>query len=226
MAILKVEHLTKLYHQGDTEVAALNDVSFSVDKGQFVAIVGPSGSGKSTMMHLLGGVDIPTSGTVVIDGVDLYGMNESRRAIFRRRNLGLVYQFYNLIPTLTAEENITLPRQLDGQKVDQSHLTEILTATGLMDRRRHLPSQLSGGQQQRVSVGRALINHPAVILADEPTGNLDSKSSAEIMDLLRFANRTYGQTLIMITHDESIALRADRIITLSDGRIVADEVMN
>ncbi|MCL1800559.1 MAG: ABC transporter ATP-binding protein [Promicromonosporaceae bacterium] len=225
MAILKVEHLTKLYHQGDTEVAALNDVSFTVDKGQFVAIVGPSGSGKSTMMHLLGGVDIPTSGTVVIDGVDLYGMNESRRAIFRRRNLGLVYQFYNLIPTLTAEENITLPRQLDGQKVDHNHLTEILTATGLMDRRTHLPSQLSGGQQQRVSVGRALVNHPAVILADEPTGNLDSKSSAEIMELLRFANRTYGQTLIMITHDESIALQADRIITLSDGRIVADEVM-
>lgn len=225
MAILHVKELTKTYGKGDTTVTALNGVNFEVSKGEFVAIIGASGSGKSTLMHLIGGVDRPTSGSVTVDGNDIYKSNESELAIFRRRNIGIIYQFYNLIPTLTAEENIMLPRLLDSRKPDHDKLRSILETIGLSDRAKHLPSELSGGQQQRVSVGRALINDPALILADEPTGSLDSKSSREIIDLLKLANKRYNQTLLVITHDEKIALQADRAITISDGRILRDEVM-
>ncbi|MCL1996048.1 MAG: ABC transporter ATP-binding protein [Defluviitaleaceae bacterium] len=223
MAILEVNNLTKTYGKGDTTVTALGGVSFSVNKGEFVAIIGASGSGKSTLMHLIGGVDRPTSGNVIVDGKDIFESNESELAIFRRRNIGIVYQFYNLIPTLTTTENIMLPYLLDNRKPDQSKLTSILDAIGLANRAEHLPNELSGGQQQRVSVGRALINDPALILADEPTGNLDSKSGREIIDLLKLANKQYNQTLLIITHDEKIALQADRIITISDGLILRDE---
>ncbi len=225
MNILKIENLSKVYGKGDAEVKALDNVSFEVKKGEFVAIIGSSGSGKSTLMNLIGGIDNPTSGRVIVDGNDIYKLNESQRAIFRRRNIGMVYQFYNLIPTLTAEENITLPCMLDSRKVDKDSLNNILNTIGLKNRKTHLPSELSGGQQQRVSVGRALINNPAFILADEPTGNLDTKSSGEIMDLLKLANKKRNQTLLVITHDEKIALQADRIITISDGKLVSDEVM-
>ena len=209
MIILEVKNLTKKYGKGDAEVIALNNVSFQVEKGEFVAIMGASGSGKSTLMHLLGGVDRPDMGSVFVDGHNIYDLNESELAIFRRRNIGIVYQFYNLIPTLTADENIQLPCLLDNRKVDKKRLKEILATIGLTDRKNHLPSELSGGQQQRVSIGRSLINDPALILADEPTGNLDSGSSREVMDLLKLANQQYNQTLIIITHDEKIALQAD-----------------
>lgn len=225
MAILQVEGLTKIYGKGDNVVTALNNVSFTVEKGEFVAIIGASGSGKSTLMHLIGGVDRPTSGKVLVDGNDIYESTESELAIFRRRNIGIIYQFYNLIPTLTAEENIMLPRLLDNRKPDESKLKSVLETIGLTNRSKHLPGELSGGQQQRVSIGRALINDPAVILADEPTGNLDSKSSREIVELLKFANNRYNQTLLLITHDEKIALQADRIITIEDGKILRDEVI-
>lgn len=225
MAILQVEELTKIYGKGDTTVTALHGVSFQVSKGEFVAIIGASGSGKSTLMNLIGGIDRPTSGNVTIDGNEIYKLSESELAIFRRRNVGMIYQFYNLIPTLTAEENIMLPRLLDNRKSDKEKLLSILEMIGLSNRAKHLPSELSGGQQQRVSVGRALINDPAFILADEPTGNLDSKASREIIDLLKLANKRYHQTLLVITHDEKIALQADRIITMSDGQILSDEVM-
>lgn len=223
MTILSVEGLTKIYGSGDTAVTALDHVSFTVEKGEFVAIVGASGSGKSTLMNLIGGIDEPTSGRVVIDGQELYAMNESARAIFRRRNIGMVFQFYNLVPTLTAAENIMLPHLLDKREPEKSRLAEILALTGLSERAGHLPSALSGGQQQRVSLGRALINDPAFILADEPTGNLDSRASRDVMELLQVANRRYQQTLLLITHDEKIALMADRILTLADGRLVSDE---
>ncbi|MDR2770750.1 MAG: ABC transporter ATP-binding protein [Clostridiales Family XIII bacterium] len=223
MDILQVKGLTKTYGKGDTRVVALDDVSFSVEKGEFVAIVGASGSGKSTLMHLIGGVDRPTSGEVVIDGNEISRLNESETAIFRRRNIGIVYQFYNLIPTLTAEENISLPRLLDNRKPDDAKLAAILETINLTDRAKHLPNELSGGQQQRVSIGRALINDPAVILADEPTGNLDSKSSREVIDLLKLSNKRDRQTLMIITHDETIALQADRVITICDGKILRDE---
>lgn len=225
MTVLKVERLTKIYGKGDTAVTALDNVSFQVSKGEFIAIIGASGSGKSTLMNLIGGIDRPTSGSVIIDGNEIYKLNESERAIFRRRNVGMIYQFYNLIPTLTAEENIMLPRLLDNRKPDSEKFSYILNMIGLTERSKHLPSELSGGQQQRVSVGRALINDPAFILADEPTGNLDSKSSHEIMNLLKLANKRSHQTLLVITHDEKIALQADRIITISDGCIISDEVM-
>ena len=225
MEILRVEHLSKIYGSGETAVKALDDISFSVNKGEFVAIIGASGSGKSTLLHLLGGVDRPSSGKVYVDGTDIYGLDENKLAIFRRRQLGLIYQFYNLIPVLTVEENMTLPLLLDGQKVDQNHLKELLKVLALENRIEHLPNQLSGGQQQRVSIGRALINHPALILADEPTGNLDSKNSEEIVGLLKGVNKQYNQTLIMITHDERIALQADRIISIQDGKIAKDEVI-
>lgn len=223
MTILSVEGLTKIYGSGDTAVTALDHVSFTVEKGEFVAIVGASGSGKSTLMNLIGGIDEPTSGRVVIDGQELYAMNESARAIFRRRNIGMVFQFYNLVPTLTAAENIMLPYLLDKREPEKSKLDDILALTGLTERAGHLPSALSGGQQQRVSLGRALINDPAFILADEPTGNLDSRASRDVMELLQLANRRYQQTLLLITHDEKIALMADRILTLADGRLVSDE---
>lgn len=223
MTILSVEGLTKIYGSGDTAVTALDHVSFTVEKGEFVAIVGASGSGKSTLMNLIGGIDEPTSGRVVIDGQELYAMNESARAIFRRRNIGMVFQFYNLVPTLTAAENIMLPYLLDKREPEKAKLDEILALTGLSERAGHLPSALSGGQQQRVSLGRALINDPAFILADEPTGNLDSRASRDVMELLQVANRRYQQTLLLITHDEKIALMADRILTLADGRLVSDE---
>jgi len=223
MAILQVQNLIKTYGKGDTTVTALGGVSFTIEKGEFVAVIGASGSGKSTLMHLIGGVDRPTSGSVTVDGNEIYKSNESELAIFRRRNIGIIYQFYNLIPTLTAEENIMLPRLLDNRKPDEDKLRIILDTIGLSDRAKHLPSELSGGQQQRVSVGRALINDPALILADEPTGNLDSKSSREIIDLLKLANKRYNQTLLIITHDEKIALQADRVITISDGNIIRDE---
>ncbi|MBM6694512.1 ABC transporter ATP-binding protein [Pseudoflavonifractor capillosus] len=225
MELLRVEHLCKTYGTGENQVKALDDVSFSVNRGEFVAIIGPSGSGKSTLLHLLGGVDKPTSGKVYVDGCDVYAQNEEKLAIFRRRQVGLIYQFYNLIPVLDVVENMTLPVQLDGQKVNQKRLGELLDTLGLRGRERHLPNQLSGGQQQRVSIGRALMNAPAVVLADEPTGNLDSKNSQEIVELLRLSNRTYHQTLIVITHDESLALQADRIIAIEDGKIVRDEVI-
>jgi len=225
MAILEVKNLTKTYGKDNTIVTSLGGVSFSVDKGEFVAIIGASGSGKSTLMHLIGGVDRPTSGSVTVDGNEIFKQNESELAIFRRRNIGLIYQFYNLIPTLTAEENIMLPHLLDNRKPDDDKLRTILETIGLTDRAKHLPNELSGGQQQRVSVGRALINDPAIILADEPTGNLDSKSSREIIDLLKLSNKRYNQTLLVITHDEKIALQADRVITISDGQIIRDEVV-
>ncbi|MBU4440273.1 MAG: ABC transporter ATP-binding protein [Acetobacterium sp.] len=225
MAILEINSLTKTYGKGDTSVTALDHVSFSMDKGEFVAIIGASGSGKSTLMNLIGGIDQPTSGSVKIDGNEIYNLNESELAIFRRRNIGMIYQFYNLIPTLTTAENIMLPRLLDHRKPDPDKLSSILETIGLSERATHLPSELSGGQQQRVSVGRALINDPAFILADEPTGNLDSKASREIIDLLKLANKRSNQTLLVITHDEKIALQADRIITLGDGQILSDEVM-
>ena len=225
MEILKVEHLSKIYGQGENEVRALDDVSFCVEKGQFVAIIGPSGSGKSTLLHILGGVDRPTSGKVYLEGQDVFAQNEEQLAIFRRRQVGLIYQFYNLIPVLDVTENITLPVLLDGRKVNSDRLSSLLETLNLTERARHLPSQLSGGQQQRVSIGRALMNAPAVVLADEPTGNLDSKNSQEIVELLKKSNREYGQTLIVITHDESIALQADRILAIEDGHIVRDEVI-
>ena len=225
MEILRVENLSKIYGRGDTAVRALDNVSFSVRKGEFVAIIGPSGSGKSTLLHILGGVDTPTAGKVFIDGTDVYQLNATNLAIFRRRQIGLIYQFYNLIPVLNVEENITLPLLLDGRKVDPKLLRELITTLGLEQRLGHLPNQLSGGQQQRVSIGRALANSPALVLADEPTGNLDSKNSADIINLLRLYNKKYSQTLIVITHDEKIALQADRIIGIEDGRIARDEVM-
>lgn len=225
MEILRVEHLSKIYGKGENEVRALDDVSFSVEKGQFVAIIGPSGSGKSTLLHILGGVDKPTSGKVFLEGQDVFAQKEDQLAIFRRRQVGLIYQFYNLIPVLNVTENITLPVLMDGRKVNQNRLQDLLVTLGLTGREKHLPNQLSGGQQQRVSIGRALMNSPAVVLADEPTGNLDSKNSQEIVELLKLSNVQYGQTLIVITHDESIALQADRIITIEDGRITRDEVI-
>ena len=225
MAILQVKDLVKTYGKDETIITALDGVSFDMKKGEFVAVVGASGSGKSTLMHLIGGIDRATSGNVIVDGNEIYKLNESELAIFRRRNIGIIYQFYNLIPTLTAEENIMLPRLLDNRKSDKNKLDSILETIGLSDRAKHLPSQLSGGQQQRVSIGRALINNPALILADEPTGNLDSKASREIVDLLKLANKRYNQTLLIITHDEKIAIQADRIITIDDGRILKDEVL-
>ena len=225
MEILRVEHLSKIYGKGENEVRALDDVSFSVEKGQFVAIIGPSGSGKSTLLHILGGVDKPTSGKVFLEGQDVFAQKENQLAIFRRRQVGLIYQFYNLIPVLNVTENITLPVLMDGRKVNQNRLQDLLVTLGLTGREKHLPNQLSGGQQQRVSIGRALMNSPAVVLADEPTGNLDSKNSQEIVELLKLSNRQYGQTVIVITHDESIALQADRIMTIEDGRITRDEVI-
>lgn len=224
MEILRVENLTKVYGKGENEVRALDGVSFSVEKGEFVAIIGPSGSGKSTLLHILGAVDEPSSGKVFMDGKDVFKQNEEQLAIFRRRQVGLVYQFYNLIPVLDVVENITLPVQLDGRKVNRERLQEMVALLGLHGREKHLPNQLSGGQQQRVSIGRALMNSPSVVLADEPTGNLDSKNSQEIMELLKKSNKKYNQTLIMITHDENIALQADRIIAIEDGRITRDEV--
>ena len=225
MEILRVEHLSKIYGKGENEVRALDDVSFSVEKGQFVAIIGPSGSGKSTLLHILGGVDRPTSGKVFLEGQDVFAQNEDQLAIFRRRQVGLIYQFYNLIPVLNVTENITLPVLMDGRKVNQERLADLLTTLALKGREKHLPNQLSGGQQQRVSIGRALMNSPAVVLADEPTGNLDSKNSQEIVELLKLSNKQYNQTLIVITHDENIALQADRIITIEDGKITHDEVV-
>ena len=223
MEILKVENLTKIYGKGNTKVTALDNVTFSVEKGEFVAIVGASGSGKSTLLHILGGVDRPTSGKVIVDKEDVYKLNEANLAIFRRRQVGLIYQFYNLIPILNIEENITLPILLDGRKVDKEYLNELINILGLEKRLNHLPNELSGGEQQRVSIGRALMNRPAILLADEPTGNLDSKSSKEIVELLKLSNKKYNQTIIMITHDNSLALNADRIITIKDGRIINDE---
>ena len=225
MEILRVENLTKVYGKGENEVRALDGLSFSVEKGEFVTVIGPSGSGKSTLLHILGGVDRPTSGRVLMDGKDVYAQNEEQLAIFRRRQVGLIYQFYNLIPVLNVTENITLPVLMDGQKVNQNRLAELMTTLKLTGRENHLPHQLSGGQQQRVSIGRALMNAPAVVLADEPTGNLDSKSSREIVELLKVSNEKYGQTLIVITHDESIALQADRILSIEDGKITRDEVI-
>lgn len=225
MEILRVENLRKTYGSGEAQVHALDGVSFSVNKGEFVAIVGPSGSGKSTLLHILGGVDKPTSGKVFMDGKDVYAQNDEQLAIFRRRQVGLIYQFYNLIPVLNVTENITLPVLMDGQKVNKERLDELLTTLSLKGRENHLPNQLSGGQQQRVSIGRALMNAPAVMLADEPTGNLDSRNSREIIELLKHSNQKYGQTLIVITHDENIALQADRIIAIEDGKIVRDEVI-
>lgn len=225
MTIVEVKNLSKVYGEGETAVAALDDVSFSVNKGEFICIIGPSGSGKSTLLHLLGGVDQPTSGNVSIDQTDIYALDETQLAIFRRRQIGLIYQFYNLIPILTVEENITLPMLLDEQKVDPLQFNKISNALGLGNRLSHLPNQLSGGQQQRVSIGRALISNPSIMLADEPTGNLDSKNSEEIMDLLKMFNKTYNQTLIVITHDERIALQADRIISIEDGKVAKDEAI-
>lgn len=222
MEILKVENLTKTYGSGENLVHAVDDVSFSVEKGEFVAIVGASGSGKSTLLHLIGGVDRPTSGKIFVDGNDISKMNDDKLAVFRRRQVGIVYQFYNLIPILTVEENITLPCDLDGRGVDRERLEMILDSFGLRARRKHLPNQLSGGQQQRTSIARALINNPSLVLADEPTGNLDSKSSEEVMSMLKMCNQSYGQTVIMITHNLGIAKQADRIITISDGKIVEE----
>ena len=225
MEILRVEHLNKIYGSGDTAVHALDDVSFTVEKGEFVAIVGPSGSGKSTLMHILGGVDSPTSGKVFVDGTEIGTLDETELAIFRRRQIGLIYQFYNLIPVLNIKENITLPLLLDGREVDEKSLSDLVSSLGLTDRLGYLPNQLSGGQQQRVSIGRALITHPALILADEPTGNLDRQNSAEIIELLKMFNRQHSQTLLVITHHEKIALQADRILVVEDGRIMRDETL-
>ena len=223
MEILKVENLCKRYGEKDTEVVALDNVSFTVERGEFVAIIGASGSGKSTLLHLIGGVDRPTSGKVFIDGTDIYELNADKLAIFRRRQVGLIYQFYNLIPILNVVENITLQCRLDGKEVKEERLEELLEILNLKNRKEHLPNQLSGGQQQRVSIGRAIVNYPAIVLADEPTGNLDSKASREIIDLLKMSNQKYNQTVIVITHDENIALEADRILTIDDGKIVKDE---
>ena len=226
MEILRVENLCKNYGKGETLVKALDNVSFSVEKGEFIAIVGSSGSGKSTLLHILGGVDRPTSGKVYVDGVDVYELNETNLAIFRRRQVGLIYQFYNLIPILNIKENITLPILLDNKKPDEKYLNELIETLGLSNRVSHLPNELSGGQQQRVSIGRALMNRPALLLADEPTGNLDSKAGREIIELLKLSNQKYKQTIIMITHDHNLALCADRIITLEDGKIISDEKNN
>ena len=223
MELLKVENLTKVYGEGENETRALDGVSFTVEPGEFLAIIGPSGSGKSTLLHILGGVDRPTDGKVWMNGQDVFSQNEEQLAIFRRRQVGLIYQFYNLIPVLDVVENMTLPVLMDGRKINEERLEELLQTLNLTDRRKNLPTQLSGGQQQRVSIGRALMNAPAVVLADEPTGNLDSKNSAEIVQLLKESNRKYRQTLIVITHDESIALQADRILAIEDGRIVREE---
>ena len=225
MKILEVSHLTKIYGKGENAVKALDDVSFCVEQGEFLAITGPSGSGKSTLLHIIGGVDLPTKGSVKIEDTDIYKLNETKLAIFRRRQIGLIYQFYNLIPVLDVWENMTLPLLLDGQKPDKAYTRELVDTLGLSSRVHHLPNQLSGGQQQRVSIGRALMTHPALVLADEPTGNLDRKNSSEIVELLKYSNRHYNQTLIIITHDESIALQADRIINIEDGRITRDEVL-
>lgn len=225
MDILRIEHLSKIYGKGENQVKALDDVSFSVERGQFLAIIGASGSGKSTLLHILGGVDRPTSGKVFLDGQDVYAQNEEQLAIFRRRQVGLIYQFYNLIPVLNVTENITLPVLMDSRKVNNERLNELLDTLSLKGREKHLPNELSGGQQQRVSIGRALMNAPSVVLADEPTGNLDSKNSQEIMDLLKESNKKYHQTLIVITHDENIAMQADRIITISDGHIAGDSLI-
>ena len=223
MEILKVENLTKVYGKGQTKVVALDNVSFSIDKGEFVAIIGASGSGKSTLLHLIGGVDRPTDGKVFIEGKDIFSFDDDKLAIFRRRQIGLIYQFYNLIPILNVEENITLPLSLDNRKVEKAKLDEMIDLLGLGDRRTHLPNELSGGQQQRTSIGRALITNPSIILADEPTGNLDSESSEEIMSLLKMSNKKYKQTIIVITHDLEIAAQADRVITIEDGKIIKDE---
>ena len=223
MEILRCEGVKKVYGSGGNQVTALNGIDLSVDKGEFVAIIGASGSGKSTLLHLIGGVDTPTSGKVFIDGTDIYKLDNDKLAIFRRRQVGLIYQFYNLVPILNVVENITLPCRLDGKKVNDKRLKEILSILNLQNREEHLPNQLSGGQQQRVSIGRALINQPAIVLADEPTGNLDSRASREIIDLLKVSNRKYNQTVLLITHDENVALEADRILTIEDGRIVSDE---
>ena len=226
MEILKVENLTKVYGKGENEVRALNGVSFSIEKGDFVAIIGPSGSGKSTLLHTLGGVDRPTGGKVLVNGQDVYSRSDEQIAVFRRREVGLIYQFYNLIPVLNVEENMSLPVLLDGRNVNRDRLRELIRELDLVGREKHLRNQLSGGQQQRVSIGRALMNSPSIVLADEPTGNLDSKNSHEIVELLKRMNREYNQTLIMITHDESIALQARRIIAIEDGKIVRDEVIS
>ena len=223
MEILRCEHISKVYGEGNTCIKALDDVSFSIEKGEFVSIVGPSGSGKSTLLHILGGVDKPTSGKVFVEGTDMHGLDENKLAIFRRRQIGLVYQFYNLLPVLNVDENILLPHLLDGRAMDKERLDKIVEYLGLTERRKNLPSELSGGQQQRVSIGRALFNHPAILLADEPTGNLDRKNGEEIIRLLRESNRKQKQTLILITHDESIALQADRMICIEDGKITKDE---
>ena len=225
MEILRAEDLTKIYGTGENQVVALDHVSFSVNKGEFLAIIGPSGSGKSTLLHILGGVDTPTSGKVYMEGTDVYAQKEEQLAIFRRRQVGLIYQFYNLIPVLNVVENMTLPVRMDGRPVNKEHLNELLEILSLKGRENHLPNQLSGGQQQRVSIGRALMNAPAVVLADEPTGNLDSKNSQEIVELLEYSNQKFNQTLIVITHDENIALQADRIIAIEDGKITRDEVI-
>ena len=225
MEILRAENLTKIYGTGENQVVALDHVSFSVNKGEFLAIIGPSGSGKSTLLHILGGVDTPTSGKVYMEGTDVYAQKEEQLAIFRRRQVGLIYQFYNLIPVLNVVENMTLPVRMDGRPVNKEHLNELLEILYLKGRENHLPNQLSGGQQQRVSIGRALMNAPAVVLADEPTGNLDSKNSQEIVELLKYSNQKFNQTLIVITHDENIALQADRIIAIEDGKITRDEVI-
>lgn len=223
MELMQIQHLSKVYGQGENQVRAVDDISFTVEKGEFLAIIGPSGSGKSTLLHTLGGVDCPTSGKVFVDGQDVYAQNEDQLAIFRRRQVGLIYQFYNLIPVLNVVENMTLPVLMDGRQVNQERLEELLDVLGLRGREKYLPNQLSGGQQQRVSIGRALMNAPAVVLADEPTGNLDSKNSQEIVELLKMSNKKYGQTLVIITHDENIALQAHRVIAIEDGRITRDE---
>lgn len=223
MEILKIENITKKYANGDKELYALDDVSFTVNQGEFIAIVGPSGSGKSTLLHMIGGIDKPTNGKVYINGTDISSLKTDKMTIFRRRNIGIVYQFYNLIPTLNAEDNIILPVLLDGKKVDKEKLNEIIKLLKIEDRRKAMPSQLSGGEQQRVSIGRALMNNPSIILADEPTGNLDSMASKEIVEIFKYYNKAYKQTLIMVTHDEKIALQADRIIKLEDGKIIGDE---
>lgn len=223
MELMQIQHLSKVYGQGENQVRAVDDISFTVEKGEFLAIIGPSGSGKSTLLHILGGVDRPTSGKVFVDGQDVYAQNEDQLAIFRRRQVGLIYQFYNLIPVLNVVENMTLPVLMDGRQVNQERLEELLDVLGLRGQEKHLPNQLSGGQQQRVSIGRALMNAPAVVLADEPTGNLDSKNSQEIVELLKMSNKKYGQTLVIITHDENIALQAHRVIAIEDGRITRDE---
>ena len=223
MELMQIQHLSKVYGQGENQVRAVDDISFTVEKGEFLAIIGPSGSGKSTLLHILGGVDRPTSGKVFVDGQDVYAQNEDQLAIFRRRQVGLIYQFYNLIPVLNVVENMTLPVLMDGRQVNQERLEELLDVLGLRGREKYLPNQLSGGPQQRVSIGRALMNAPAVVLADEPTGNLDSKNSQEIVELLKMSNKKYGQTLVIITHDENIALQAHRVIAIEDGRITRDE---